>query len=179
MSQTTVASAGQSIGVAGQVADSGPHDIVSKFSEEASAEMAFGLGVVQGTGANGVLLPSGSGDKFAGVNVFGFNHMPGTNGDLGTTGLKPKAGLQLMRKGRILVKLDKSVTVVSPGVDRPYLRYTADGTTNPEVGAFGVASDSGKNLDITKNGVFVSGMLTLADGTGHAAILEFDAAIKP
>jgi hypothetical protein len=184
MSQTSINAAGQPQGVAGQLADNAEVvDVVSFFSEESSAEIPFGVGVVAGSDEQGCLLPSGSGDVCVGVSVFGLSHLPansaGTSGDLGSSGLLPNAGLQVLRKGRILAYLDKSVTSITPYSDRPFLRYTADGTTNPQVGAWGKETDSGKNTDMSKCAVFVSGMFTSADGTTKCAVMEVDFTNKP
>lgn len=182
MSQTSINAEGQPIGVAGQIMDNAEvQDVTSVFSEEASAQMPFGIGVVQGTDEHGVKLPSGSGDHAVGIVTWSMSHAPansaGTSGDLGSTGLLPKAGFGLMRKGRVMVQLDAGVSSVSANVDRAYLRYETDGGTNTIVGRFGTTSD-GHNLDLTKVAVFVSGVKTLADGT-KGAILEVDFTSKP
>lgn len=177
MSQLTVASGGQSVGVAGQImSNSEVQEVISAFNEEASAEMAFGWGVCIGAAASGALLPALQADLAKGVVAFGYSHMAGTNGDLGTTGLKPKAGLMLVRKGRVMVQLEGGVTSIVPFSDRGFLRCTAD-TLKP-VGTWGKATDSTKNIDCTKQAVFVSDVLTLADGS-KGAILEVDFTNKP
>lgn len=176
--QTVINPEGQPAAIAGMIADSNDiTDVVSRFSEEASAEIPFGYGVVQGTATQGVKLPSGSGDIPVGVNVFGYNHMPGTIGDLGTTGLKPKAGLQVLRQGRIWVQLDQDVTTIAPNTDRTYLRYSAN-SPNLSPGRWAKAADSGHTIDLTKVGVFVSGAVAFADGT-KGAVASFNFVNKP
>lgn len=178
MAQTSVSATGQERAIAGLIADSSElNDVVSSWSEEASAEMAFGWGLVQGSAPQGALIPSGSGDTFKGVLAFSYNHAPGTYGDLGTTGIVAGGRLRLLRHGRIWVVVDKAVTSISPFIDRGWLRYTADGVTNPTPGAWGKATDSGKNLDLTKIALFVSPLVTLADGT-KIAQLELSATNK-
>lgn len=182
MSQTSVSSTGQAVGVAGQLFDNAEVvDVVSGFSEEASAQIPFGVGLKQGAADQGVLNMAGSTDVVAGISVFGYNHMPanaaGTIGDLGTTGLLPKAGLQVLRKGRILALLDAGVASVAVG-DRAYVRYSANGG-NTVLGAWSNATDAGHNTDMTKVGVFVSSMSTAADGTSKLAVLEVDFTNKP
>lgn len=177
MSQTSVSASGQAVGVAGQVFDNAEvKDIISAFSEEVSAEIAFGSGVVHGVNDQGALIPTLAADKTMGVVAWGMNHMPGANGDLGTTGLKPKAGLQVMRKGRILVQLDVGVVSVTPYTDRAYLRWAANGG-NTVLGRWGKASDAG-NIDLTAAAVFVSSIQTFPDGT-KGAVLEVDFTNKP
>ncbi len=177
--QTSIDPLGQPRAFAGLVADSmSVVDVVSSWSEEATAQVAFGWGLVQGTATQGALIPSGSGDKFKGVLAHSYAHAPGTFGDLGTTGIIAGGRLRILRRGRIYVVVDKAVTSIAPFSDRGWLRYTADGSTNPTPGAWGKATDSGKNLDLTECTQFVSPMYTLADGT-KIAILEVNAIAKP
>ena len=177
MSQTVISASGQAIGVAGQIFDNAEvQDTISGFSEEVSAEIAFGTGVVHGTNDQGVLIPTLITDKTMGVVVWGMNHQVGANGDLGTTGLKPKAGLQVMRKGRVLVQLDVGVVSVTPYTDRAFLRFAASGG-NTVLGRWGKSTDAG-NIDLTAAAVFVSSIQTFPDGT-KGAVLEVDFTNKP
>lgn len=179
MSQTSVSQSGQSVAVAGQLVDNQEgEDIVSRFSQEASAEIPFGAGVQFGTVRDGVKLLTSSG-VIEGVSVWGFNHQPGTNGDLGTTGLKPKAGLQVIRRGRVYVLLDKTISVAIVPSDRGFCRYTIDGVTNPTIGAWSNASDAGKNLDCTKQVEFLSAAFLSADGTNYIAEADVAFVNKP
>lgn len=204
MSQTVISAGGQAIGVAGQVADSAHQDIVSGFNKEAAKQIPFGHGVrVQpGSNGDGFLLATGfSGSQglgfdVAGVNVFSFNHMRltgpdaagnyagdiGSSGANGPAGLVANAGMQVLRRGRILVPVEADVVAG----DRPWCRGIATGVT---AGQFaGTWAGTGYNvagagssymLDVTKCGVFRSNSYTAADGTTRVAILEVDFTSKP
>lgn len=183
--QTSINPAGQPIGVAGQRIDDGPGDEMSGFSEETVNEIPFGCGVVQGTADDGCKLPSTSGDNPCGINEWDFNHMRAgaaddagnPTGDLGATGLKPKASVNKGLKGRFLVPLDVGVTP-TPGVSRPFLRFRTDGGSNAQPGTWNIAQDGGTNLiDCTRLGVFRSSAFTVPNPTGGStsvAILEVD-----
>lgn len=199
MSQTTVSAGGQSIGVAGQLADSSAghsEDVVSGFNKEGTSQIPFGFGVrVQpGSNGDGFLLPTGFsniglGFDVAGVNVFGFNHMRSGSadsagnfpGDLGGSGLLPNATMQIVRRGRVIVPVE---TAVVAG-DRPWCRGIATGSTSNTAGVWsGTGYNSAGNgssymLDLTRNGVFRSGTYTAADGVTKVAILEVDFTNRP
>lgn len=196
MSQTTVSAGGQAIGVAGQLSDTGEGvDIVSGFNMEATNQIPFGFGlrVQPGSNGDGFLLATGfsglsPGLDVAGINTFSFNHARvgvadsagNFSGDMGASGLLPKAGLQVLRQGRIIVPVE--IPVVAG--DRPWCRGVATGTSSSA--AFqGIWSGTGYNLandaagssymiDCRRQGVFRSGTYTAADGTTKVAILEVD-----
>ena len=176
--QTSINKAGQPAAFAGMLSDNSDNDVVSRFSAETVTEIPFGAGVQFHTVARSCKLLA-SGGVLMGVSVWGANHMPGTGGDLGTTGLKPKAGLQVLRRGRIWALVDKATTSIAAGTDRGYCRYTADGVTNPDVGAWAKADDSGKTLDATKQTQFFSGLFTAADGVTKIAELDVNFNSKP
>lgn len=176
MPQTVIQKTGQPVAVAGQLSDSmDTIDVVSRFSQEASAAIQFGCAVQSGTVRSGVKNMATSNDNIEGVSVFGYNHVPGSSGDIDTTnkGLKPNAGLKILRKGRIWVLIDPSITLITPYADRPFARYSANGG-NTVLGAFSNVSDGGHNTDLSRIGVFTSGLFTAADGTSLIAECEFD-----
>lgn len=185
MSQTTVSSSGQSIGVAGQVADSRDvRDIVSGFSQELTAQIPFGFGLMKGTTPNGYFLPTGpSGSmEVAGINTFGLNHAragsvdSGGNfsGDMGASGLLPKSSMQVMVAGRVLVPVEVNVL----NGDRPYCRVVATGALSQ--GAWLGSGMGGSYVrDCTAQGIFRSNTFTAADGVTKVAILEVDFTAKP
>lgn len=198
MSQTTVSAAGQAIGIAGQLADTGEgQDIVSGFNMESTSQMPFGFGIRVQPGSNGdgfliaTGFTNGVGCDVAGVNVFSFSHnragvadsSGNYSGDMGASGLLPKAGLQVLRKGRVLVPVE--IAVVAG--DRPWCRGIATGTSSSAamVGIWsGTGYNSGSNgssylVDCTRMGVFRSGTYTAADGTTKVAILEVDFTSRP
>lgn len=187
MSQTTVSSAGQAIGVAGQIADSGDQDVVSGFNKEATNQIPFGAGVrVQpSSNGDGFLLPTGFstvGGDVAGISVFSFNHFkqgaadPAGNfaGDMGGSGLLPNAGLQVLREGRAIVPVQDNVR---PG-DRAFCVGIATGTLFQGMWA-GSGYGASYHIDCTRQGVFRSAAYTAADGTTKVAILEVDFTNKP
>lgn len=188
MSQTTVSAGGQPIGVAGQIADSGIHDIVSGFSQESSAQIPFGFGVRGGTSVDGYVNATGFSLVLPinGVNVFDFAHSrAGTqdangnySGDMGASGLLPKSSMQIMRKGRVLVPVEQTVF----NGQRAWCRGIATGTS---LNAAMVGMWNGTNLgasyhvDVTSSAVFRSNTFTSADGTTLVAVLEVDFTNKP
>lgn len=183
MSQTSVPSTGQSRAIAGMIADSSSvDDIVSAWSEESSSEMPFGIGVVQGTAVQGALIPSGGGDILKGINAHGYNHASGGAagfGDLGTSGIIAGGRLRCLRHGRIWVLVDSGVTSITPFVDRGWCRHTANGAGKLVTGAWSNADDGGgaKQIDATKQVLFVSDVITAPDGTKIAEVeVNFTAA---
>lgn len=184
MSQTSINKAGQPVAVAGQLSDNGEVvDLVSRINAEASAVLPFGIGAKAGTSRNGVNKPSTTADVIEGVVVFDFSHQPGATGDVDQTqtppGLKPNAKFNLLRKGRIWVPLDSTVTVITPNSDRTFLRVVSHVGVGTVVGYWTNVSDPGDTIDLTKVGVFVSGLQTSADGTTLIAEAEFDFTSKP
>ena len=201
MSQTTVSAGGQAIGLAGQIADSREgRDIVSGFNMEATNQLPFGFGlrVQPGSNGDGFLLATGfsglsPGLEVAGVNVFSFNHVKAGAadsagnfaGDMGASGLLPKAGLQVMRQGRVIAPVE--IAVVAG--DRAWCRGVATGTSGSAAWQ-GIWSGTGYNLaneaagssymiDCRKQGVFRSGTYTAADGITKVAILEVNFTGRP
>lgn len=186
MSQTTVPPGGMSPGIAGMKYDTGPHDIVSGFNAEASAQIPFGYGLMKApNGAqDSYVLPTGpSGTmEIAGLNVFSLTHVRAGAvdaagvfaGDLGASGLLPKAGMQVARQGRFWVPVDYDVR----NGDRAFCRVTATGAQTP-------GSWVGTNLggsyvrDCRAQAVFRSATYTAADGTTRIAVLEVDFTNQP
>lgn len=183
MSQTFINPAGQPVAVAGQLSDNMEGvDVVSRFNEEVTSALQFGIGVKPGTYRDGVLLPTATSSVIEGVNTWGINHLPGASGDLDQTstppGVKPKGGLKVLQRGRIWVLLDASVTTIVPNVDRAYCRALPNGG-NTVIGTFAPADDAGFMVDCTKQAIFRSGVFTAADGVSKIAELEGDFVNKP
>lgn len=180
MSQTSVTAGGMAVGIPGQKYDTGPEDVVSGFSQEASAQIPFGYGLVQSPNvADGYFLPTGvSGAmEIVGLSVFSLAHMKAGAvdaagvyaGDLGASGLLPKAPLQVARQGRYLVPVEANVRVN----DRAYCRVTATGAFTP--GSWAGTNYGGSYVrDCTQQGVFRSGTFTAVDGVTKVAVLEVD-----
>lgn len=192
MSQTTVSAGGQAIGVAGQKADSGDCDVVSGFNMESSAQIPFGFGLRNATasGADAYLLPTGFSNVIAidGLSVFSYNHVRAGaadaagafGGDLGASGLLPKASLQVARKGRFLVPVEAAVSVN----DRAWCRGIGTGAFTPGIwrgAALNAAGPLGASyhIDCTRQAVFRTASYTAADGTTLVAVLEVDFTSRP
>lgn len=180
MSQTSIAKTGQPIAVAGQLSDSHKGtDTVSRFSGEASAVIPFGVGVKPGTTFRKVLLPTASSSIIEGIVRFGYGHVPGATGDLDQTlgGLKPNAGMDVVRRGRMYVLVDANVTTITPYSDRGYCRFeSSSGAT--VVGAWRNTDDS-HVVDCSKAVQFVSPLFTAADGSSKIAEVQVEFTIKP
>ena len=121
---------------------------------EASAEIAFGKFIVMKTGmtsgdpalgagipAIGV-LPAASTDDFKGGGFVIHSHDYDKRLELGTTGLKPKTLMSVLRRGRIWVNAATAMAVT----DLIYVHYAA-GVTN----AGAVAGDVANTSDAAKN----------------------------
>lgn len=184
MSQTSVSAGGQSIGVAGQCADSAPRDIVSGFSQETTNQIPFGFGLRAGSTQDGYLLPTGSsgGPEIEGISVFDFNHnragavdsAGNYSGDIGASGLLAKSSLQVARKGRFIVPV---AYTVQRG-DRAFCYGVGTGTFTPGLWAGTGVGGASYVIDCTSKGQFRSGTYTAADGTTKVAVLEVDFTTK-
>lgn len=188
MSQTTVSAGGMAIGVAGQLADSGPHDVLSGFND-ASAQMPFGFGVRASSEERGYILATGFSNVVAvdGVNLFGHNHIKigaadavgAYAGDLGASGLLENASLQVLRKGRVMVPVEAAVT----RGQRPWCRGVATG--NVSAGIWRGADlnnaplSASYHVDCSRQGVFTTASFTAADGTTLVAVLDCDFTNRP
>jgi hypothetical protein len=168
MSQTSIKSS-MDVAFAGMLADAAQARVDSKANGEASAEIPFGVAVVKGATDNVVKLPSAGGDKFDGVVVHDHSYVPGTNGNLGTTGLKPKTSMNILREGEIWVVVEEAV---APG-DRGHFRHTANGG-NTQKGAWRKSADGVNTIDATAQTEFRS---TAAQG--GLAKLYVNAGAKP
>lgn len=157
MSQTEISNT-MSAGYAGMLVGSN-HDIDSGFSEEASAEIPFGVGVARGTADDGVKLPGASTDSVRGV--VSHSHAYDKTRELGDTGLKPKTQINVVRRGKIRVIVEEAV---APG-DRAYVRYAGSG----QKGAWRKTEVAGETLDCTAEASFIT--TTAINGV---AILEVD-----
>lgn len=130
-------------------------------NQEASAEIPFGVAVVQGTIDDSAKLPDGSGDVFRGITVFEHSFAQGSS-DLGTTGMKPDTMMTVMDRGQINVRVEDAV---APG-NAVRIRTTAG--VGEQLGAFRTAAD-GTDCAVLTNARW----LTSADAAG-IAVLDFD-----
>jgi hypothetical protein len=144
MAQTSI-SASQAAAFAGLLVDTNdPGNVIESFiSEEASAEIPFGVAVAQGTADNGCKLPDTNTDFIRGIVVHHYAYEPGTQ--LGTTGIVAGEPVSVLRRGRIWVAPE---TASTPG-ERIYVRYTA-GAGGSQLGALRDAAVGGETIDATK-----------------------------
>lgn len=133
----------QSPGFAGMKADSSDDDVASYVQGESSAEIPFGVMVCQGTAGNSsgtpdkAILPVDGNSVAVGVSVH--SHDYAIDDQIGSTGLKPKNLLGVMRRGRIWVQVEDAVAVNAPA----YFRHTASGG-NTQLGKFRSDADTAK-----------------------------------
>lgn len=135
------------IGVEGDLADdwtvaNGAVD--SATSEEASAEIPFGVAVKGGTAANSMKLLTAITEAVSGIVVYEPDFAKPAQ--LGDTGIKPKVTARLVRFGRVLVIPEDAVTEASGVFVRALpsggntrigaIRGTADGVTTIDISAF-------------------------------------------
>ena len=180
--QTSIPRSGQPRAIAGLVGDTRDNVIVSAFNSEVATVIGYGLGVVNPGTERQARLPAGGADIFMGVTVFELGHQPDTGGfDLvsgASGGIKPKGALKVLREGAIWVVCDPNIGAVTPYSDRAHLRHTVNGAAN-KIGAFVNVADGGNTIDLTKLIVFVSPVITAADGVTKIALVEIEATVKP
>lgn len=140
MSQTSVP-ANLTAAYSGMLADMGDNYVESKVSEESSAEMPFGVMLAEGSAVTGALLPAAADDALCGVLLH--SHAYAKDTELGSTGVKPKASLSVMRKGYVWVAVEGAVTRGNVA----YVRHTSDGASNTQTGKFRGDSDSDKAVE--------------------------------
>lgn len=153
----------------------GKHHTIDPFKNaEASAEMPFGYAVAfrgSGTDQDALLPLAANSPIICGIivqsDVYDRTYTlanGSTAGELGTTGLKPGAMLNVLRKGRVWAVC---VSGCTPG-SRLFVQKTVNGGTRP-LGALDSAADGANSVDCTTAGVW----LTTASA-GGLAILEVD-----
>ena len=150
---------------AGMLADGSASDVIALTNKEASAEMPFGVAVAfeGSTDDTGALSPDALTDKIAGLLLHAHNYAKPN--ELGDTGLKPGATLNVLRKGRMWATCEDGC---SPG-SRLHVRVLA-GTE----GALRASADGVNTIDSTTQGIW----LTTATA-GNLAVLEVDFTNKP
>jgi hypothetical protein len=162
--------------IEGALADSGPHDVITKYNAEASAAISFGKAVKFGATDNAALLPAAETDKICGIVLHTDQYSTGSDGELKqdgtawTNGLRPGAAMSILRKGRVWAV---ARTAVAPG-DRLWVRAVASGSGHEFLGGLEDADDSTDTIDCTAQGVWLT---TAAQGA--LAILEVDFTNKP
>lgn len=123
--------------IAGAKADL-THGVTQSYvNAEASAEMPFGIVVKEGANDGEALLLTASSNKLAGLVLH--SHAYDVRYELGTTGIKPKVMLNIMRKGRAWVQVEEPVN----RGDIPWVRV-ATGALGTVVGSFRKSQDGGQ-----------------------------------
>lgn len=133
---------------AGMLADASRRKHVEPYLQgEASAEIAFGWGVVEGTAApvfgqyNKALIPPDANGVFAGVLIHADTYEPRTQ--LGDTGVKPGAALNVLKEGACYVYVEDAVTKGQ----QLFLRHTANGAGKVP-GQFRSDADTAKAIEV-------------------------------
>jgi hypothetical protein len=150
------------------------HEIVGMKNAHASAEIAWGMGVVFKAGANAefeATLPALETDKFCGIvvksDVYDRTYTladGSTGGELGTTGLKPGAMMNVLRQ--IWARCEDGC---APG-DKLWVRCTVGSPAGTEyLGSLNNADEGTEMIDATAVGTW----LTTA-AAGGLAILSLD-----
>ncbi len=165
--QQTSVTATMATAFAGMLADSNDMKRASsKVSEEASAEIPFGVMLCRGTDKdNGALLLNTSAAAMASamVGVVVHDHAYAKDVELGDTGLKPKVSLNVLTHGRIYVQPEETV---HPG---DAVRVRAVATGDEVFGTFRTTADAADTVNITSFARWVT------SGTSSTpAVLELD-----
>lgn len=128
---------------AGMLADARYKTTETGTSEEASAEIAFGVMVKRGTADDGILRLTAVTDvgRFAGIVQH--THALAKDLQLGDVGIKPKTTVNVLVKGAIVVPTEEAVV---PG-DRVFVRCVATGAE--VAGAFRKTADGTDTVDIS------------------------------
>lgn len=151
MSVQTTYSTNMSAAFAGMRASINAGDVVVPMrNKEASAEIPFGRAVkYHATDDDGALFPTAETSKIVGIVMHRHGYTTGANGELGTSGLKPDAIMEVLQRGEIWVTVEDAVV---PG-DKLWIRAVAGG--DPEfLGACLPADDGTDTVDCTMFGTF-------------------------
>ncbi len=152
--------------LAGMPVDNSDHDTESYVNEEASAELPWGVALVQGTADRGAKLAAAQANRIIGVARR--EDAYGKDSELGSTGLKPKVSVSVTRRGKLPVLVNEAVAPTSPVRVRMTTNAGANGT-NSGPGTFCTTASAGHTVLISSGARFLS---TTA-GAG-IAILAFD-----
>ncbi len=160
------------LGLPGQLADlfsASDADVVAKKSEEETASIPFGVMVAQGEEDDGVLNLAANNDRLVGIVV----HAHGYNRDseLDDDGLRPGCTFDVLNEGRIIVRVEDSVTPSS----EVHVRAVTGGSSGygeagaETAGAFRGTDDGADTINITEFARYTrsadAGELTIVDIT--------------
>lgn len=147
MPQTSVSLA-MTAAFAGMQVDAKKCEILSYVSEEASAEIPFGVCVKQGTADDQCLKLTAITDKLIGIVVH--SHAYQKDNEVGDTGIKPKMMVAVAVRGEIWVPVEEAVTPASTVLVRA---IAVGGET---AGAFRDTADASDLIDVSKFCRFMS-----------------------
>ncbi len=164
MSQTEVTAMVEA--VAGLLADNSlTKDCLPGTSQEASAEIPFGVmvchGTVEGFVKNLHTSSAAMATELFGVAVFGHSYARGIH--LGDTGLTPTTTFDVLQRGRIYVQVEEAVAIGDA------VRVRAVAGVGEVAGAFRTTADSTDCIDISSFARWIRG--AAEDGL---AIVEID-----
>lgn len=140
--------------------------IETRVNGEASAEMAFGIAVGQGTADNEAILLAATSDKQVGITAFRQGYIDQL--ELGDDGLKPGVAVGVVRKGVVWVIVEEDVTPASAVL----IRCVVAGAE--QAGAFRDTADASDCATATPYCRFLGSSQTAQDGTTKIARLAFD-----
>jgi hypothetical protein len=170
---------------AGMIASNAEATLIeSGVSTESSASMPFGSMVVYDTGRaagdQSRKLPSASsGQNFMGLVAHSHTYARTwtdasgvVHGEVDGTGLVPKTVLNVMVKGRMWINVETATDVGDP----LWIRYTTDGGSPAftQAGAAGNATGTGRTLDLTAKGRFLTKVSAPAQGSYKLSQVEVD-----
>lgn len=156
--------------IAGQLADSGAHDIVAMVNREASSSIPLGRAVMFGstTDPTSMKIVADENAIVAGILLHSYEYDP--TYDLDSTGLKAGRPGQVLRKGRVIVELEDNVTIGQRG----YIRGAAAAGGGELVGGILPADDGTDTVPSTNQVVFLE-----AGSTGDLVMVEVDFTNSP
>lgn len=155
--------------IEGQLADSGFHEVWAMRNDEASAEIPFGRAVKFGSASDGASckLPAAETDVIAGIALFSYAY--DKTYDLGDDGILPGRMVQVLRKGRVKVRLEDQVTTIGT---RGWVRAVAG--VGELIGGILPADDGTDTIDCTGQIVFLE-----AGAAGAIVTAEVDFTNRP
>lgn len=172
MSQTTSPTS-MTTAIAGALYQNDPDNLIdSAVNQEASAQIAFGTFVARGTNERGVIQPDGATDaaKVCGIALHSHDYakaLDGTTstGDLGSTGILPKAKVNVLRRGRVYMVSEQDL---SRGDRSLRMRHTA-GAGGSTLGALRKDAVANETLNLSGAAEVIVG------GTaGSLVVIELD-----
>ncbi len=164
MSVQTTFSQDLSVGFSGQKVGNGSFDVESMRNEEASAEIAFGIAVKHDSASDpraAALLTAITGEAVAGIVLH--HHAYDAENQLGDDGVLPGFGIEVARRGRVLVVCEDGCSVNDP------LHIRAVATGAELAGALLGDADGTDTTDCSGYGTWRT-----AAAAGELAELEFD-----